>query len=174
MVKVKDLLGVRSKVRKKTSSKPVDTQQGDRVRAKGITSIAIDSGNKTRRFPGSEGQTVGSYLAVESTSMDRKRRSQEQQGHRRFAKVHAREHPDEESHSTPEDDLQNSIRQHPLLDSQKNDGTDNGLNPEPPLNTEARREFDNNRNEQQLKKELKKQLDMGYAPGYTAPKPSPK
>lgn len=172
MVKVKDLLRARSNVRKKTSSKPVDSKPAERRRAKGSVTppITVDVG-RTRRFPTTDTRLPGgSYLVDESTSMDRKRRQQEQQGHSRFAKVHAREHPDEEQRSTPEGELQNSIRQHPLLDGQKNDGIDNGLNPEPPLNTEARREFDNERNEQQLKK----QLALGLAPGFTPPKPSPK
>ncbi|KTD48617.1 putative Smr domain protein [Legionella rubrilucens] len=110
----------------------------------------------------------GSYLADETGSMERKRRLMEQEGHRQLARVHAREHPDEQPSNAPEGELQNSIQQHPWLDAQRFDGIDPNLNPEPPLNTEARREFDNERREQ----EMEKQLRLGNMPKFTtAPKP---
>ena len=47
-------------------------------------------------------------------------------------------------------------------------GVDPNLNPEPPLNTEARREYDNQKREQ----EMEKQLRLGNMPKFsTAPKP---
>ena len=101
--------------------------------------------------------------------MDRQRRLQEQEGHRRLARVNAREHPDQLAEQpAPEGDLQNSILQNPWLNNQRFDGIDPNLNPEPPLNSEARREFDNERREQ----EMEKQLRLGNMPKFsTAPKP---
>lgn len=112
-----------------------------------------------------------SFLIEETAAMERMQRLAEQAGHRKFGvKVHAREHNTEEQKQSPEGDLQNSIPQHPLLDGQRFDGIDPNLNPEPPLNTEARREFDNEKREQ----EMEKQLRLGNMPKFsTAPKPSP-
>ncbi|MGQ3890254.1 hypothetical protein ACQUW5_14695 [Legionella sp. CNM-1927-20] len=118
----------------------------------------------------SEGQ-IGkrkSILSDDTPDMARKRRLLEQDGHRYLAKVHAREHRPEEDKPAPEGELQNSIKQHPWLDAQRFDGVDPNLNPEPPLNTAARREFDNERREQ----EMEKQLRLGNMPKFsTAPKP---
>ena len=101
--------------------------------------------------------------------MAREQRLAEQLGHRRLAKLHAREHKEEQEHqAAPEGELQNSILQHPILDNQRFDGVDPNLNPEPPLNTEARREYDNEKREQ----EMEKQLRLGNMPKFsTAPKP---
>jgi len=100
--------------------------------------------------------------------MERERRINEQQGHRQLARVHAREHSEQLQQSGPEGELQNNILQHPELDNQRFDGIDPNLNPEPPLNSEARREYDNERREQ----EMEKQLRLGNMPKMsTAPKP---
>lgn len=110
-----------------------------------------------------------SILVEETITMEIMRRQEEQQGHRRLARVHAKEHK-EESTPAPEGELQNDIRQHPWLDKQKFDGIDPNLNPEPPLNTDARREYDNERREQ----EMEKQLRLGNMPKMgTAPEPKP-
>ncbi|KTD46436.1 Smr/MutS family protein [Legionella quateirensis] len=110
----------------------------------------------------------GSFLVAETKAMERKRRLAEQQGERQIAPVKAREHSDVEHQASPEGELQNSILQHPILDSQRFDGIDPNLNPEPPLNTEARREFDNEKREQ----EKEKQLRLGNMPKFTtAPTP---
>jgi hypothetical protein len=120
------------------------------------------------RLPVGRGKRSGSYLVDETVSMMRDQREAEQQGHRRLAKVHAREHVEEPEQPAPEGELQNSILQHPELDNQRFDGIDPNLNPEPPLNTEARREFDNEKREQ----EKEKQLRLGNMPQFTtAPKP---
>lgn len=122
--------------------------------------------SSTTRFP--QGSREGSLLVAESRSMERKRRLAEQQGHRKLARVNAREHPDELPQHGPEGELQNTILQHPELDSQRFDGIDPNLNPEPPLNSEARREFDNEKREQ----EKEKQLRLGNMPKFsTAPTP---
>ena len=111
----------------------------------------------------------GTYLIDETTTMDRQRRIAEQEGHRRIARVHAREHPEGvQQQPSLEGELQNSILQNPWLDSQRFDGIDPNLNPEPPLNSEARREFDNERREQ----EMEKQLRLGNMPRFN-PTPKP-
>jgi DNA-nicking Smr family endonuclease len=108
------------------------------------------------------------FLVSETKAMERRRRLAEQQGERQLAPVKAREHSDQEPQSGPEGELQNSILQHPQLDSQRFDGIDPNLNPEPPLNTDARREFDNEKREQ----DQEKQLRLGNMPKFTtAPTP---
>ncbi|WP_454785445.1 Smr/MutS family protein [Legionella sp. WA2024007413] len=109
-----------------------------------------------------------SFLVAETKAMERQRRLAEQQGERRIALVKAREHSDYEPSPGPEGELQNNILQHPALDSQRYDGVDSPLNPEPPLNTDARREFDNElRNQEQ-----EKQLRLGNMPKFNnTPKP---
>ena len=100
--------------------------------------------------------------------MERQRRLAEQQGERQIAPLKAREHSNQEAQPAPEGELQNNMLQHPMLTSQRFDGIDSPLNPEPPLNTEARREFDNERRNQ----EQEKQLRLGNMPKFdTAPKP---
>jgi hypothetical protein len=114
------------------------------------------------------GGREGSFLAAETKSMERKRRLAEQQGERQLAPVKAREHPEEEPKNSPEGELQNSILQHPELNNQRFDGIDPNLNPEPPLNSEARKEYDNEKREQ----EKEKQLRLGNMPKFTtAPTP---
>lgn len=110
-----------------------------------------------------------SILIDETRTMDRQRRLAEQAGQRRFAKVNAREHSEEQiQQPAPEGELQNNIAQNPWLNSQRFDGVDTNVNPVPALNTDARREYDNERREQ----EMEKQLRLGNMPKFsTAPKP---
>ncbi len=99
---------------------------------------------------------IGSILVDETEGMDRERRLAEQDGHRRRAKVHAREHHEREE------------QKQALEGKLQNDGVDPNVNPEPALNTDARREFDNERREQDKEKQLK----LGNMPKFsTAPKP---
>jgi DNA-nicking Smr family endonuclease len=119
------------------------------------------------RLPSGARETT--FLVAETKAMERRRRLAEQQGERQFAAVKAREHSDVEVQSSPEGELQNNILQHPELDSQRFDGIDPNLNPEPPLNTEARREFDNEKREQ----DKEKQLRLGNMPKFTTA-PTPK
>ena len=116
-----------------------------------------------------------SILVDESRRMDRQRRQAEQEGHRRFARVHEREHSEEEQQSasaTLEGGLQNDILQNPWLDSQRFDGIDPNLNPEPALNSEARREYDNERREQEREKQERLEYALSNSPKYsTAPRP---
>ena len=109
-----------------------------------------------------------SYLSEETKKMQNQRREIEQQGERKFARVNVREHPDEEQ-NTPEGDLQNDIPEHPWLQSQRVDGADPDVSPAPPLNTDARREYDNAlRLQNQLRNE--KRMENALQPG-TAPRP---
>lgn len=128
------------------------------------TAIDIDVVLPTKR-----GRGNGSILIAETKAMERNRRLMEQQGERKLASVKAREHSNEEQQQqSPEGELQNNILQHPALDSQRFDGVDPNLNPEPPLNTEARREYDNEKREQ----EKEKQLRLGNMPKFrTDPTP---
>lgn len=111
-----------------------------------------------------------SILVEETDTMDRERRMAEQDGHRRRARVHAREHAERVAQQTQglEASHENTMLQHPALNNQRFDGIDPNVNPEPALNTDARREFDNERREQ----EMEKQLRLGNMPKFsTAPKP---
>lgn len=130
-------------------------------------SIQNKSTGQPRRLMPSERK--GSLLVDETKTMERRRRLAEQQGHRQLAPVKARQHGDEEHQQLgQEGELQNNILQHPDLDNQRFDGIDPNLNPEPPLNSEARREFDNERRDQ----EKDKQLRLGNMPQFkTAPTP---
>lgn len=113
-------------------------------------------------------QRGDSFLVEETRSMERKRRLVEQDGERKLARVNARQHPETEISNGPEEAPQNGILQHPELDNQRFDGIDPNLNPEPPLNSEARREYDNEKRNQ----EQEKQLRLGNMPKFTsAPTP---
>lgn len=103
-------------------------------------------------------ENSGSYLAAESQAMENARRKLEQQGERQFARVHALEHPDEPQQGS-EEAYENKILSHPELDSQRLDGIDNTIAPQI-TDAEARREFDNERREQQAEKQLKLGLAM--------------
>lgn len=125
-------------------------------------------------YPSSQsgGVDTPSWLIEDTASLDRECRLLVQQGHRKFAKVHAREHPDHEAGVSPEleEGLSNSILEHPWLQTQRFDGDDNSVTPAPRANTAARREFDNERREQ----EMEKQLRLGNMPKFSnAPKPKP-
>ncbi len=113
---------------------------------------------------------TSSILIDETDTMDRERRLAEQEGHRQRARVNAREHHEKEAvrNQFLDEKYENNILQHPALNNQRFDGVDPNVNPEPALNTEARREFDNERREQ----DKEKQLRLGNMPKFsTAPKP---
>jgi hypothetical protein len=128
------------------------------------TAIDIDVVHPAQQGRGNK----NSILITETKAMERSRRLMEQQGERKLASVKAREHSNEDQQPSPEGELQNNILQHPALDSQRFDGIDPNLNPEPSLNTDARREYDNEKREQ----EKEKQLRLGNMPKFgTAPTP---
>ena len=96
-----------------------------------------------------------SLLVAETEMIERARRIEEQRGELQFGSVKARDHSNKERNSAGlEGGLQNDMPQHPALDKQYYDGTDSSLNPDPPLNTDARREFDNEKREQQKEYQL--------------------
>jgi hypothetical protein len=111
-----------------------------------------------------------SFLVEDTKAMERSRRLAEQQGERQLGPVKARDHSNDDAiPSGPEGELQNTILQHPDLDSQRFDGIDPNLNPEPPLNTDARREFDNEQRDQNNEKQLR----LGNMPKFNS-SPTPR
>lgn len=113
-----------------------------------------------------------SDLKDDTELMAREQRKLEQKGHRRLAKVHAREHSlEEQQQPAPEGELQNNILQHPELDNQRFDGIDPTLNPAPELNSDARLDYDNERREQEKEKQLRLENALGLS---HQPKFSPK
>lgn len=118
-------------------------------------------------------RSTDSILVDETSIMERKRRRIEQDGHRGFSRVYEREHSEDRPQSASlEEALQNDLLQHAWLDGQRFDGIDPNLNPEPPLNSEARREYDNKRREQEKEKQNRLENTLVNAPRYsTAPRP---
>ncbi len=112
-----------------------------------------------------------SMLVDETKSMENNRRIKEQEGHRQYAKVNQRERHDHEQSQGNE--LTAGPKEHPLLGkSQRFDGIDNNLNPAPPLNDLARKEYDNAQREQQAEREHR--LGLGQEIGNkNRPKPRP-
>lgn len=105
-----------------------------------------------------------SVYAEETKKKKNDQRDLEQTGHRRRGvKVKSRERVYDDTPSAEMGlDAQSSIKGHPqLMDNPRFDGIDPNVNPEPALNTDARREYDNIKREQ----ELEKQLRLGYMPG---------
>jgi hypothetical protein len=153
---------------RRTPLKNIEIPKKKKDQEEGGSGDSEGGGSGRGRIGRGEGRPEGfdSYLVEETITMERERRLQEQQGHRQLAKVHAREHHEQHLQSSLSGELQNDILQHPWLDSQRNDGVDPNLNPEPPLNTEARREYDNERREQ----EKEKQLRLGNMPKFN-PRP---
>ena len=124
------------------------------------------------RLPVGKRARSDSVLLDETLKMAGEQRLAEQQGHRRLAKVHARERLEEVSQAAaPEGELQNNILQHPELDNQRFDGVDPSLNPAPELNTDARLKYDNEKREQDREKQERLENVLGLA---NQPKFSPK
>lgn len=118
--------------------------------------------NLPDRLP--SGKRQRSILVDETRGMAREQREAEQEGQRRLAKVHTREHPDEDVRpNTPDGEIQNNMAHHPdpIFNSQRFDGTDSTLNPAPDLNTEARLKYDNERREQEIEKQERLENALG-------------
>jgi hypothetical protein len=111
-----------------------------------------------------------SMLVDETEKMENDRRLMEQKGHRRYAKVNQRDRKEKTQNDNNEMAYESQVKQHPLLQTQRFDGAiDDSLNPDPPLNSAARADFDNQRREQ----EMEKQLRLGLMPKFSsAPKPN--
>lgn len=112
------------------------------------------------------GRKGESMLVEETKSMDRKRRIEEQAGHRKFALVRARAHAEKENHAPDADEVyENQVLQHPRLDSQVYDGENIDSNASP----EARRKFENERREQEKEKQYR--LGLQHSPKFQPPTP---
>ncbi len=119
-----------------------------------------DSGSSgTGRIKPKEGEGFVSYLPEETEHMAYERRGLEQQVERQLAGVEERKKPRRETGNEP-GGTEQKLRQHPLLDSQRFDGIDPGLNPAPFGNQEAEIAFENEQREQNMEKQLR----LGLAP----------
>lgn len=117
-----------------------------------------DEGGSSGSKSGGEGGRV-TYLEEESEWMGYARRGLEQHVERQLSQVEERRKPQRENTGN-EPGLEQKLKQHPLLDSQRFDGIDPGLNPAPFGNEEALIAFENERREQ----EKEKQLRLGNVP----------
>lgn len=117
------------------------------------------------RIKPKEGEGFTSYLLEETEQMAYERRGLEQQVERAIAGVEERKKPQKNTGETP-GGTEKKLRQHPLLDSQRFDGIDPGLNPAPFGNQEAEIAFENEQREQQMEKQLRlgNMPKMGKAP----------
>lgn len=112
-----------------------------------------------------------SLLVEETKGMENQRRLAEQDGLSRKLgnKINQRERTDETPEAGNELGMQGP-KEHPFLQSQRFDGVDPNVSPAPDVGTDARREFDNEKREQ----EKEKQLRLGNMPTpSSAPKPEP-
>lgn len=128
--------------------------------------------NLPDRLPKGKRSRSGSYLVEETATMAREQREAEQQGHRKLARVNAREHHPEEQHQAAlEGDMHNQILEHPeLANNQHYAGIANTLSV-PDQNTDARLKFDNEKREQDKEKNLRLENALGLG---STPKFSPK
>lgn len=107
----------------------------------------------------------GSILKDETWEMENQRREAEKNGHRKLgAKVHDREHY--EPQTGQDQDFQQTIQSHPLLDNPYFDGIADNENPRG--DPEALIKAQNARNEQQLQlqRKLGLQPKLGSVPEY--------
>lgn len=116
-----------------------------------------------------------SFLSQETMAMENARRLEEQKGHRRYARVNQnKDRQIEEQNISAENQMGlQGPKEHPFLsDNQRFDGIDPNVSPAPDINTDARREFDNERREQEKEKQLRlgNELQNQYR---STPKPSP-
>lgn len=141
-----------------TKEKPKKIEKEDTDSGSGSASDS-SSGSGTGRIKphGDEGFPT-TYLVEETEFMQYERRGLEQQVERQLASVEERRKPQRKEDNGP--GVQEKMKQHPLLDSQRFDGIDPSLNPAPFGNQEAMIEFENERREQ----EMDKQLRLGNMP----------
>lgn len=114
------------------------------------SSSGSDSGRRKPR----DGEGFTTYLVEENEQMGYERRGLEQQIERQLATVQERKRPQREVGNAP-GGVEQNIKQHPLLNSQRFDGIDPGLNPAPFGNQEAQIAFENERREQDQEKQLR-------------------
>lgn len=106
---------------------------------------------------GDSGQRT-TYLLEETEWMAYERRALEQQVERLLAQVEERKKPQRQQGN--EAGVEQRMKQHPLLDSQRFDGIDPSLNPAPFGLQEAEIAFENAQREQQQEQQLR----LGLAP----------
>ena len=108
-------------------------------------------------------------LRSETRQMEIDQRKLEQAGHRQYAQINAREKNPNEPTQSPELDQGNGMKEHPLLQNQRYDGTDGALNPSPPNNPDALWIYENERQEEEKAKELRLGNELSntkqYQPG---------
>lgn len=110
-----------------------------------------------------KGSKHTSFLGEDTKSKERDRRKKVQDELRKYAKVNAREHNENQANDLS-DEEQSTLRQHPLFNNQRFDGI-------PPPSGPERMKFDNNRREQEMEKQLR--LNNTPTPS-NAPKPRPR
>lgn len=119
------------------------------------------------------------FLVDETKAMENERRLQEQSGHRKFARTITRDRVDEpENTQGNELSMGQGPKEHPYLQSQRFDGVDPNVSPAPDIGTDARREFDNEKREQDKEKQLRMQNQLQNKNEYqarpsSAPTPKP-
>ena len=117
-----------------------------------------------------------SNLKQETGFMERERRLEEQQGHRYHLQVQVKEAREYvEENAAPEGEPQNDISGHPEFENRQDlDGADPPVDSLPAMNTDARREYENQRREQEMEKQLRleNQLQNTNQPRFSsAPRP---
>lgn len=111
------------------------------------------------------GKREGSLLKNETWEMENQRRFAEKDGHRKLgAKVHEREHAEQQQSAGLEDNFHNAIQSHPLLDNPYFDGIADNENPRG--DPEALIKAQNARNEQELQHRMKLGLQKSSAPEF--------
>lgn len=132
----------------------------DKLDGRGLTKVPnVVSNSESQKKRGEGARALnpfqqGTILIEETKGMEDSRRQLEQRGHSQFARVNASDRQPSYEVS-PDNDLaaQAGPKEHPYLDSQRFDGIDPSLNPAPDIGTEARREFDNERRNQEQEKQ---------------------
>ncbi|MCP0914144.1 MULTISPECIES: hypothetical protein [Legionella] len=116
-----------------------------------------------------EGEQKVSFLPDESKEMERTRRIIEQQGHRPYAPVNARDHS-QRLQTAPEEGMQNALLEHPELENlQYLDGLPDDFVPSA-RNWQAYEEY----KKAQEEKKLRNELQLNNAPKFSnSPKPRP-
>ena len=126
------------------------------IKKSGLVAVNEDddgSGSSGGIVKPKDGDLLYSSLKEETEEMENERRALEQSGHRKYAKINARDRTIEKSSSN---EAGMEMKQHPLLqNSQRYDGISPDLNPAPLNNPDARAEFENHIAEQKLQKELR-------------------
>ena len=114
-----------------------------------------------------------SSLKEETVRMENSRRELEQSGHRNYARVNAKERIDEPVQGD-EPGQQQTLKEHPLLNSQRFDGIDPSLNPNLMNNPDLLWVYEQEKQKQELEKQLRLGNELQLTKGHkNTPKPSP-